>query len=99
MACLIPSMRKRASKRMMVQASTSSSGKVCGSKCQRLKEWMSRDLTASGRSFGTLNILKRKVKKRYTRTKDDIRINTVVVDRVQSLGIHIAQQFRVDGPV
>lgn len=51
----MPSMRKRASNRISVHARTSSSGNLCGSKCQRLKEWMSRDLTASGVAAGILN--------------------------------------------
>src|SRR6266571_3906432 len=51
----MPSMRKRDSKRISVHARTSSSGNCCGSKCQRLRERMSRDLTASGVAAGILN--------------------------------------------
>lgn len=50
----MPSMRKRDSKRIRVDARTSSSGNFCGSKCQRLRERMSRDLTASGVAAGIL---------------------------------------------
>jgi len=93
---LMPWIRKSVSKRMMVQARTSSSGKTWGSKCQRLREWMSRDLTDSGRASGTL-YKKVGVWKRIR--KENVRVQAMIVDGIHSLIIHIAQQLCIDCPV
>lgn len=84
-----------------MQANTSSSGRTCGSKYQRLNEWMSRDLTASGRASGTLCRRKKtnkRLEREWTPNKKNIRVQAVIVNGVHSLRIHIAQQLRIDGP-
>lgn len=53
-ASFIPSMRNRASNKIRVQARTSSSGSLCGSKCHEPRDLIRRDRVSGGRSVGEL---------------------------------------------